>query len=93
MTTLQIYEDRVTQHSTKTPAPIAPRRPHTFTTHGISVTDDYAWLKDEKWQDVLRDPSILDADIMEKSCKLKDERISPFYFLDLKAKGFYPVYM
>ena len=53
----------MTQHSTKTPAPIAPRRPHTFTTHGISVTDDYAWLKDEKWQDVLRDPSILDADI------------------------------
>jgi oligopeptidase B len=27
------------------------------------VTDDYAWLKDAKWQEVLRDPSILDADI------------------------------
>ena len=44
-------------------APIAPRRPHAFTTHGITVTDDYAWLKDENWQEVLRDPSILDADI------------------------------
>ena len=43
--------------------PIAPRRPHVFTTHGITVTDDYAWLKDAKWQDVLRDPSILDPDI------------------------------
>ena len=44
-------------------APVAPRRPHSFTTHGITVTDDYAWLKDPKWQEVLRDPAILDADI------------------------------
>ena len=43
--------------------PIAPRRPHSFTTHGITVTDDYAWLKDARWQEVLRDPSILDPDI------------------------------
>jgi oligopeptidase B len=42
---------------------VAPRRPHSFTVHGITVTDDYAWLKDEKWQEVLRDPSILDPDI------------------------------
>ncbi|SDT22658.1 S9 family peptidase [Bradyrhizobium canariense] len=44
-------------------APVAPRRPHSFTTHGITVSDDYAWLKDANWQEVLRDPSILDADI------------------------------
>lgn len=44
-------------------APLAPRRPHSFTTHGITVVDDYAWLKDAKWQEVLRDPSILDGDI------------------------------
>jgi oligopeptidase B len=44
-------------------APIAPRRPHSFTTHGISITDDYAWLKDANWQEVLRDPSVLDPDI------------------------------
>jgi len=43
--------------------PVAPRRPHAFTTHGITVVDDYAWLKDENWQEVLRDPSILNADI------------------------------
>ena len=49
----------------KTPqaAPVAPRRPHSFTTHGITVTDDYAWIKDPNWQEVLRDPSILDPDI------------------------------
>jgi oligopeptidase B len=45
------------------PAPSAPRRPHAFTTHGITVVDDYAWLKDANWQEVLRDPSGLDADI------------------------------
>jgi oligopeptidase B len=45
------------------PAPIAVRRPHRFSAHGVTVTDDYAWLKDEKWQDVLRDPSVLDPDI------------------------------
>jgi oligopeptidase B len=43
--------------------PAAPRHPHTFTTHGITIVDDYAWLKDENWQEVLRDPSILNADI------------------------------
>jgi oligopeptidase B len=50
------------QKSPLTP-PVAPRRPHAFTTHGITVVDDYAWLKDENWQEVLRDPAILDSDI------------------------------
>jgi len=50
------------QKSPLTP-PVAPRRPHSFTTHGITVVDDYAWLKDDNWQEVLRDPSILNADI------------------------------
>ena len=45
------------------PAPVAPRRAHSFTAHGLTVSDDYAWLKDANWQDVLRDPSILNADI------------------------------
>jgi oligopeptidase B len=46
-----------------TPAPVAPRQPRTFTAHGITVTDDYAWLKDENWQEVLRDPTVLDQNI------------------------------
>jgi oligopeptidase B len=45
------------------PAPVAPRHPHSFTTHGITVNDDYAWLKDAKWQEVLRDPSVLEPEI------------------------------
>ena len=43
--------------------PIAPRRPSRRTLHGVTVSDDYAWLKDEKWQQVLRDPALLDPDI------------------------------
>jgi oligopeptidase B len=43
--------------------PVAPRRPHNFTHHGITVTDDYAWLKDDNWQEVLREPSVLKPDI------------------------------
>ena len=56
-------EDRVTQAANKPAAPVASRRPHATTLHGITVTDDYAWLKDAKWQEVLREPSILDTDI------------------------------
>jgi oligopeptidase B len=43
--------------------PVAPRRPQSSTHHGITITDDYAWLKDGRWQEVLRDPSLLNADI------------------------------
>ncbi len=43
--------------------PIAPRKPVTRTLHGRSLTDDYAWLKDENWQQVMRDPVLLRADI------------------------------
>ena len=49
--------------SKKIVPPVAPRRSHSFTHHGITVTDDYAWLKDENWQEVLRDPSVLKPDI------------------------------
>jgi len=31
----------------------------------MTVVDDYAWLKDADWQEVLRDPQILNADIRE----------------------------
>ncbi|MDP3689899.1 S9 family peptidase [Bradyrhizobium sp.] len=53
----------MTQPTNKVPAPVAPRRPHAFTTHGITIVDDYAWLKDANWQEVLRAPSALHQDI------------------------------
>ena len=48
--------------SSPTP-PVAPRRPHSVTAHGITVVDNYAWLKDTNWQEVLRDLGVLGADI------------------------------
>src|SRR5260370_38300439 len=61
-------EDRVTQAVRKTgsnAAPVAPRRPHSFTNHGITIVADYAWLKDANWQEGLPDPGILNPDIRE----------------------------
>ncbi len=43
--------------------PVADRRPHTAVHHGISRTDDYAWLRAANWREVMRDPSVLAADI------------------------------
>ncbi|MBB5715073.1 S9 family peptidase [Sphingomonas aerophila] len=38
--------------------PIAPTRPHSFTTHGITVEDPWAWLKDRNYPEVT-DPEVL----------------------------------
>src|SRR3954467_10686468 len=43
--------------------PGAPRRSLRRTLHGVTVVDDYAWLKDANWQEVLRNPALLDPDI------------------------------
>ncbi len=44
--------------STTPHPPVAPRKPHSFTHHGITVTDDYAWLRDPGYPNVT-DPEIL----------------------------------
>jgi oligopeptidase B len=43
--------------------PSAERRPIESTVHGVTLVDDYAWLKAANWQEVLRDPAALPADI------------------------------
>ncbi len=52
---------------TKTaPQPRPPRatpRPTSAVRHGITLTDEFAWLRDRRWQAVMRDPSLLDPDI------------------------------
>ena len=44
-------------------APIAEKRPVEIEQHGVTRVDNYGWLRDQDWQEVLRDPSMLDADI------------------------------
>ena len=45
--------------------PRADKKPTPLQRHGISWTDDYAWLRDPNWQAVIKDPSLLKADIRE----------------------------
>ncbi|WBX85767.1 S9 family peptidase [Sphingosinicella microcystinivorans] len=38
--------------------PVAPRKPHSFTRHGITVEDPYAWLRDPGY------PEVTDAEVL-----------------------------
>ena len=40
--------------------PRAPKKPVTVVHHGINLTDDYGWLRAANWQEVMRDPAVLD---------------------------------
>lgn len=44
-------------------APITPKRPITHSAHGHDRVDEYHWLRDENWRQVMEDPSVLDPDI------------------------------
>lgn len=39
--------------------PVAPKKPHSSTHHGISIADDYAWLRDPAY------PKVEDAEVLE----------------------------
>jgi oligopeptidase B len=43
--------------------PVAPRRPRRIEQLGRVRVDDYAWMKDENWRQVLHDPSALAPEI------------------------------
>lgn len=43
--------------------PVAKREPVAIEQVGRTRTDPYHWMKDDNWQDVMRDPSVLRADI------------------------------
>jgi|SRR5579859_290732 len=45
--------------------PVAPKRPKRIEQLGRVRIDDYAWMKDDNWQQVLRDPKTLRADVRE----------------------------
>lgn len=44
-------------------APRAAKRPKEKVVHGVTLRDDYDWLRAENWKEVLRDPEALPADI------------------------------
>ncbi|MCM2402881.1 S9 family peptidase [Rhizobium sp. S153] len=44
-------------------APSAAKKPVTDTRHGITRTDDYAWMRADNWQAMFKDPSLLDAEL------------------------------
>jgi len=50
--------------STPTP-PVARKIPVTIEQLGRTRTDDYHWMKDDNWQAVLRDPTLIKADVKE----------------------------
>ena len=43
--------------------PVAPRQQHRIEQLGRVRQDDYAWMKDQNWRQVLHDPKVLRADI------------------------------
>ena len=45
------------------PPPIAERKPVTTVHHGVALTDDYAWLRTERLEQVLQNPESLEAPI------------------------------
>jgi len=49
--------------STPPAPPLVPKQPKRIEQLGRVRTDDYAWMKDENWQQVLRDPTALRPDI------------------------------
>lgn len=48
---------------TKLAAPVASKISLRTTHHGKTLSDDYAWIRAENWQDVMRDPDTLPQDI------------------------------
>lgn len=46
--------------------PAARREPKTIEQLGRTRHDDFAWMKDDNWQEVMRDPTLLRADIREQ---------------------------
>jgi oligopeptidase B len=75
--------------------PRAEKRPHAYRVHGVDLIDDYAWLKAANWQEVLRNPSVLPADIRAvldaeneyaKAVLAPGEELRAHLFAELRAR-------
>jgi oligopeptidase B len=83
------------QSSSIPAAPSAERRPAKAEYHGIEKIDDYAWLRADNWQDVMRAPKVLQKDIRdyllaENACTeavlAKTEDLQDTLFKEMKAR-------
>ncbi len=69
--------------------PRAVGRPVTLSAHGLSWTDEYAWIRADNWREVLRDPSRLPADIrtlLEAENAYSDAVLTPTLSLQKELK-------
>lgn len=75
--------------------PAAAKRPVSSVHHGIERVDDYAWLRADNWQDVMRDPSALQDDIRaylaaenawSKASMADTEALQDALFLEMKGR-------
>lgn len=76
-------------------APVAPKKPVTDTRHGITRTDDYAWLRADNWQAMFKDPTILDPEIRKhldaenaymKAAMADTEALQKTLFAEMKGR-------
>jgi len=54
----------MSQHNLLKP-PYAIKKPVNHSIHGFTRQDDYAWMRAQNWQEVLRDPALLDDEIRQ----------------------------
>lgn len=75
--------------------PLAPKHPISDVHHGVTRTDDYAWLRADNWQEVMRDPSVLapeirtyleDENAYADSILAKTDPLRDTMFEELKAR-------
>ncbi|MEM7620274.1 MAG: S9 family peptidase [Pseudomonadota bacterium] len=81
-------------HSKLSP-PVATKQPIHASHHGFEKTDNYAWLKAENWQNVMQDPTVLDAGIRTyledenaymTSCLAHTEELQEVLFDEMKGR-------
>jgi oligopeptidase B len=75
--------------------PTAPKIPHRIEQLGRTRVDDYAWMKDDNWQQVLRDPKVLRADVRDhlnaenaytKALLASTEQLQAQLFAEMKGR-------
>ena len=75
--------------------PIAKKVPYPINMHNDQRNDEYAWLRDANWQQVMQDPSVLKADIRDyleqenaftQSWMQDTEELQNMLFEEMKAR-------